>query len=154
MPTVLQASDRMWNSLSQSRPTQANDDRHDLLRRAHWLPQEQQQLLQLWITGGHRVRHMAQALQINPGLLWRRLMLLRKRLRDPIVIALTDHGQSLPQQSLQIGIEFFLLKHSLADICRQRDLSIRELKGILIYLKAWALMAPLLQQHVASQSQP
>jgi DNA-directed RNA polymerase specialized sigma subunit len=59
------------------------------------------------------------------------------RLHDPIVAALADYGQLLPELHREVGLAYFLRKRSFTQIEREYGLSRYAVKRMVQYIQGW-----------------
>ena len=109
----------------------------NLLRRIRLLAEADQQLLHLSLSGVHSLRQLARIRGVHPGNLARHLAKLTLRLRNPVVVALADHAEDLPEHYYRIGVARFALGRSVEALVRQFDLDREHIRAILGYLLAW-----------------
>ena len=108
-----------------------------LRRRAGALPQADRALLELSWSGCH-LRHIAQLLGRAPGTVSRRIASLRRRLAEPIVRALLEHGAGLSDEQRDVGLGYFLHRRSIRKLAEEHELPASEVTRILAYVRGWA----------------
>jgi hypothetical protein len=62
---------------------------------------------------------------------------LLKRLHDPLVVALVEEGQFLPELHREVGLAFFLRNRTQSQIEREFGVSRYAVKRMLEYVKGW-----------------
>jgi hypothetical protein len=107
------------------------------MRRAEFLPPRDKLLLELTLEKQLTRRQIGLMLGVPPGTVTRRLQRLSRRLYDPIVIALTAPGCSLPADHRQIGIEHFLHGRRIARIALDHQMSKARVCEMLAYIRGW-----------------
>jgi hypothetical protein len=112
-----------------------------ILRRAWLLPEGDQRLLHLFLRERRGLRDLAKLIGGNAGNLSRRVTRLTRRLCDPVVVALAEFPDKLPDKYQLIGIGHFALRKPIGVLVRELGISRNEIVAILGYLRAWAEMA-------------
>jgi DNA-directed RNA polymerase specialized sigma24 family protein len=108
-----------------------------LEKRISFLPDADQRLLKLSLRGAVTRREAAALLGMSPGTVSRRLKRLMDRLNDPLVVALVDQGQLLPEGYREVGLGYFLRRMSEEEIARATGLSMWEVRRALSYVRGW-----------------
>ncbi len=106
-------------------------------RRILFLDLADQKLLQLTLKGSLTRRDVAMLVGIAPGTVGRRIRRLLTRLHDPMVAALVESGELLPELHREVGLAFFLRRWTLERIGREYGLSRREIGRMLQYVRGW-----------------
>ena len=109
-----------------------------LLRRAQFLPEQDQRLLRLALKYRLSIREIATLIGCNHGSVVRRLRRLQQRLCDPIVVALVDRFCPLGSQDREMALDYFLRSRPLCEIARCSGLPPREVRRRILYVKGWA----------------
>ena len=112
-----------------------------ILNRIHHLAAVDQRLLSLAITGRHTYREIANLIGSNPGSVCCRVLMLTRRLSNPMVIALLERPIGLSEKYKHIGLQRYLFKRGVRTIARELEVSEREIRVILAYLVKWARLA-------------
>lgn len=92
---------------------------------------------QFWfqaVPGGHRIVCRDPA---DRPLVRKALRLLDKRLRTPIVTALSDKRCPLAREYIVVGIEHYLFNLSPSKIAEQHRLSVAEVRRMLAFIHGW-----------------
>ncbi len=84
------------------------------------------------------LRQAAVLLACNPGHLCRRAAAIRRRLRDPVVIALATRGHTLSSHFFNVGTSLFAAGRSVRAVARALHANPREIAAIHFYLRGWA----------------
>ncbi len=113
-----------------------------LLRRAVFLPDQQRLIIEAVVTGRVTRRQLARIAGCHAGTMCRRIRRIAQRLYNPIVIALTEPGCSLPAQYRQVGIEYFLHGDPQTRIASRHTLTTAEVRKITDFIKTWAKLMP------------
>ena len=106
-------------------------------RRILFLDPADRKLLQLTLRGTLTRREVGLLLGLPCGTVTRRLHALLQRLHDPLVVALVEEGQFLPELHREVGLAFFLRNLSQAQIEREFGLSRYAVKRMLEYVRGW-----------------
>jgi hypothetical protein len=112
-----------------------------ILNRISLLPEADQHLLTLAISGRHTFREIGALVGSNPGSVCRRVLMLSRRLSNPLVIALLERPIGLSEKFVQVGLARFLFSRGVRPTAREMSLSEGEVRGILHYLATWMGMA-------------
>lgn len=105
--------------------------------RAHLLHPADQMLLRLLFVEQRTFREMGAMLNHSPGALSRRVKSIIARLRDPMVMALSDHRCPLAFDTREIGLDFFLRGMTFQQIARERVISAAMVRKTIVSLRAW-----------------
>jgi hypothetical protein len=108
-----------------------------LLDRAEFLCDGDRRLIQLSLGMNLSRRQMGIAMGVTAGTITRKLRRLLTRLRDPLVIAITDSQCTLPPLHRRIGIEYFLHRASIPQLAVKHDIPRVELRAMLEYVRGW-----------------
>lgn len=107
-------------------------------KRILFLDLADQKLLQLTLKGTLTRRDVGMLLGIAPGTVGRRIRRLMTRLHDPMVVALVESGELLPELHREVGLAFFLRRWTIERIGREYELSPREIGRMLQYIRGWS----------------
>ena len=94
-------------------------------------------LLELTVRGTLTRREAGTLVGLSSGTVTRRIRRLLDRLHDPIVAALVDYGQLLPELHREVGIAYFLRNRSFVEIEREYGLSRYAVKRMVQYIQGW-----------------
>lgn len=106
-------------------------------RRLPFLDPAEKKLLEFSLGTDFTRRELATLLGISPGTITRRLRNILARLHRPIVAALVDRGDLLPELHKEVGLAYFLRKTPIRRIARDVQISHHTVSRILVYLKGW-----------------
>src|SRR5689334_13528459 len=93
-----------------------------LARRIFFLDPADQQLLEMTWRGRLSRREAAMLLGQSGGTVTRRIKRLKQRLNDPLVIALVESGQLLPELHREVGLAYHLRNWTMAKIGSEYEL--------------------------------
>ena len=108
-----------------------------LLDRVKFLSDQDRALVELSLRHGLSRRKMGLALGLTAGTVTRRLRRLMSRLRDPLIVAVTDPLCTLPPEHRQITIEYFLHEISIPKIAQLHEMTRFEVREMLEYVRGW-----------------
>ncbi|HEY7120256.1 MAG TPA: hypothetical protein VH475_26950 [Tepidisphaeraceae bacterium] len=108
-----------------------------LERRMAFLNPADRKLLEIESSGSLMWRQLAALLGRDVGSVTRRIGTLRRRLNDPLVIALVEEGKLLPEFHREVGLAYFLRREPVARIAREMGLSKYETRRIVMYVRGW-----------------
>lgn len=108
-----------------------------LLRRAAMLPPRDRTLVELAVRNNASLRQLARAADMAPGCVWRRLRKLFSRLNDPIVVALTEPRNALPDVYRRLGIEHFLCGLTVRQLADLHQMNPRQVQRMIAHLRGW-----------------
>ncbi len=111
--------------------------RQTMLRRARFLPPEDQFILNAILCRHMTMRDLSSQLGHSAGTICRRFRKMLHCLGSPMVTALLDTPDGLAENYRQIGIDRFLLGLSLSSIALRHAIGRHEIMGILAYLRLW-----------------
>lgn len=106
-------------------------------RRIAFLHPAERKLLEISLGSDFTRREIATLLGTSAGTITRRLRNILARLHRPIVAALVERGDLLPELYKEIGLAYFLRRTSIHQIARQLQLSPHRVTMIIQYLKGW-----------------
>ena len=106
-------------------------------KRILFLDLADQKLLQLTLKGTLTKRDVGMLMGIAPGTVSRRIRRLMVRLHDPMVAALVESGELLPELHREVGLAFFLRRWTIARIARDYEISRHEVGLMLQYIRGW-----------------
>jgi hypothetical protein len=106
-------------------------------RRILFLDPADRKFLQLTVRGTLTRREAGLLLGLPCGTVTRRVHGLLKRLHDPLVVALVEEGQFLPELHREVGLAFFLRNRTQSQIEREFGVSRYAVKRMLEYVKGW-----------------
>jgi DNA-directed RNA polymerase specialized sigma24 family protein len=120
------------------KPSAATSQPHaDLKRLLNLLSDKDRVLVEMAMKHGLSRRQMAVILGLTPGTITRKIRRVIDRLNDPLIAALADPICTLSPEHRQIAIEYFLHRHSVADLARLHALSRNEVRTMLDYVRGW-----------------
>jgi len=108
-----------------------------LLNRVKFLSDQDRALVELSLRHGLSRRKMGLALGLTAGTVTRRLRRLMNRLRDPLIVAITDPLCTLPAEHRQITIEYFLHDFPIPKIAQIHQMTRFEVREMLEYVRGW-----------------
>ncbi|MDQ3440705.1 MAG: hypothetical protein M3478_10190 [Planctomycetota bacterium] len=108
-----------------------------LRKRLDLLPVRDRAIVELTMRSNLSRSGIARALGLAPGQVSRRLRVLYARLHDPLVVALFDARCPLSPAYRQLGTEHFLLGLSPRELADKHQVSIPEVRRMLVYLRGW-----------------
>jgi hypothetical protein len=106
-------------------------------KRILFLDPMDRKLLELTVSGTLTRRQAGALVGLSSGTVTRRIRRLMDRLNDPLVVALVDYGQLLPELHREVGLAFFLRKRSFAQIEVEFGLSRYAAKRMVQYVRWW-----------------
>ncbi len=106
-----------------------------LLKRARFLPDRDAALVRSFLERQLPGRQVARMLGIHPGTLSRRIQRLLRRLADPSNGFLMDHGDFLPPELRQVGIERLVQGMTIAQIADLHQLTPYQIRAMLTELR-------------------
>ncbi len=133
---VLERLPRLTDSLAHL-ATALSDRQALLLERAQLLDEPDRTLLRMAIKSQMTVREIALVHGRNHGSIARRVRLIKRRLCDPIVVALLDERCPLSRIDREVALDHYLRSRPVACIIRQRQLSRREIARSLDHVRGW-----------------
>jgi DNA-directed RNA polymerase specialized sigma24 family protein len=108
-----------------------------LARRARFLDERDQKILELTGAGRLSRREAALLLGMSHGGVTRRIHRLMQLLGDPLIVALIEDGQFLPDVQREVGLAFFLWQWPIKRIAQKFDLSLYRVRRMLEYVRGW-----------------
>ena len=106
-------------------------------KRILFLDPADRKFLQLTLRGTLSRREVGLLLGLTCGTVTRRLHGLLRRLNDPLVVALVERGELLPELHREVGLAYFLRWRSQPQIEREFGLSRYAVKRMLEYVRGW-----------------
>jgi DNA-directed RNA polymerase specialized sigma24 family protein len=106
-------------------------------RRILFLDPAERKFLQLTLRGTLTRREVGVLLGLPCGTVTRRLHGLLDRLNDPLVVALVEEGQLLPELHREVGLAYFLRRLTMTEIEGEFGLSRYAVKRMLEYVRGW-----------------
>src|SRR4051794_18992386 len=106
-----------------TRGFESTGDSKGVEKKILFMDSSERKLLELNVRGTLTRREAGTLVGLSSGSVTRRIRRLLDRLHDPIVAALVDYGQLLPELHREVGIAYFLRNRSFAQIEREYDLS-------------------------------
>jgi hypothetical protein len=94
-------------------------------------------LLELTVSGTLTRRQAGALVGLSSGTVTRRVRRLLDRLNNPLVVALVDYGQLLPELHREVGLAYFLRKRSFAQIAVEFGLSRYMAKQMVQHVRWW-----------------
>ena len=110
-----------------------------LLRRARYLAECDLRLVTLAWAKGATVRDLGHLLGKNHGSIVRRIQRIKRRLADPLVIAVADAGGPLSATDREIVLAHHLRREPLADVADRLELPLAQVRRRLNYVRGWAI---------------
>ena len=106
-------------------------------KRIEFLDLADRKLLEVTVRGALSRREAGMLLGLSSGTVTRRIHVLVNRLHEPIVVALVDYGELLPELHREVGLAYFLRKWPMSMIAREMGLTQYEVKRMLAYVRGW-----------------
>jgi hypothetical protein len=94
-------------------------------------------LAQMMLAQNATYRQIAGVLGIAPGTVCRRVCKIANRLYDPLVVRLIEHPGALRQEYRTLGIEYFLIGRSIAQLADIHKMPRSQIRAILQMLRVW-----------------
>ena len=110
-----------------------------LERRAKFLDPQDQKLLELTLPGRLSRREVGLLLGITHGSVTRRIHRIMKLLHDPMVVALIEDGQFLPELHREVGLAHFLWRWPVGRIEQKFEIGRYRIKRMLEHVRGWQL---------------
>lgn len=108
------------------------------LRHAHYLPDDDRLLLDLFYRRRLTKQDIARLLSQSTGTISRRLNRLTIRLHDPLVLALIESPDAkLSPLHRSIGIQYFLCRTPMSTLVRKHAMSPQQVRQVLAFLQGW-----------------
>ena len=108
-----------------------------LLRRARHLPDLDRRLVTLAWRKGATARDLGELLGLNHGNVVRKIQKIRRRLCDPMVVALADGGAVLPPADRDMALAHHLRRESLVHIAVRLGVPLTEVRRRMSYVTGW-----------------
>lgn len=109
----------------------------ELRRRIRLLEPHDRMLIEVALDRTMSRRQLGTMLGMAPGSVSRRVRRIINRLRDPLVISLTDPDCPLSREHLQIALEYFLLDKPVIQLARARNAPQHQIRAMLDYVRGW-----------------
>ena len=123
------------------RPVELSADRDAqlavLLRRARFLCESDLRLVTLAWAKGATVRDLGHLLGVNHGSVVRRIQRIKRRLGDPLVIAVADAGGPLSALDREIALAHHLRREPLAEVADRLGMPLTQVRRRLHYVRGW-----------------
>jgi DNA-directed RNA polymerase specialized sigma subunit len=108
-----------------------------LEKRILFLDPVDRKLLELTVRGTLTRREAGMLVGLSSGTVTRRVRRLLDRLHHPIVAALVDYGQLLPELHREVGLAHFLRNRSFTEIEGEYGLSRYAVTRMVQYIQGW-----------------
>src|SRR6185503_15137595 len=108
-----------------------------LVRRMEFLDERDRKLLEMTFIGRISRYEAAMLMGMSRGGVTRRITRLMNLLHDPLVIALIEAGELLPEDYREMGLAYFLRRWNVPRIAREFKLSKYLVRRALTYVRAW-----------------
>ena len=108
-----------------------------LLRRARHLDPAEQHLASLAWAKGATARELGQMMGLNHGSVVRRLQRIKRRLTDPLIVAVLEAGMPLAGVDREIALSHCLRREPLNVVARRLNLPRAVVKKRLDYVRGW-----------------
>lgn len=108
-----------------------------LQKRMKFLEPADRKLLEITYEGRLTRREVGMVMGLDAGSVTRRVNTLLGRLDTPIVRALVEDGDFLPELHREVALAFFLHRRSIRWISRELDLSQYAVRGMITYVRTW-----------------
>ncbi|HMB96294.1 MAG TPA: hypothetical protein VKK61_09670 [Tepidisphaeraceae bacterium] len=109
----------------------------DLKRIVSLLNEKDRLLVEMALKHRLSRRQMGIILNKTPGTITRKIRRVLNLLKDPLILALADPACTLSPERRQIAIEYFLHRHSVAQLSHKHALSRNEVRTMLDYVRGW-----------------
>jgi hypothetical protein len=96
-----------------------------------------QKLVEMVLTGRLSRREIATLTGVPIQTVSRRMTRILARLHDPLIIALVEHGQLLPELHRDVGLAYFLRRWGPKEIRRHFGVTEYQFRKMLTYIKGW-----------------
>src|SRR5690349_5630865 len=106
-------------------------------RRMEFLEPADRKLLELTVKGKLTRREAGMLVGMSCGTVTRRVRRLIERLNDPLIVALVERGQLLPELHREVGLMHFLRGTPLKRVARDLGLSMHAARGMVQYVRLW-----------------
>src|SRR5712671_4112282 len=106
-------------------------------QRIFFLDPADRKLLEMTVRGTLTRRGAGMLVGRTCGTVSRRVRRLLERLHDPLVVALVDYGQLLPELYREVGLAYFLRRVPLTRIGVEFGLSRYTARRIIEYIRGW-----------------
>jgi DNA-directed RNA polymerase specialized sigma24 family protein len=128
---------RTLDQFAEKNPSAASSPPPNLKRLLNLLSDKDRVLVEMALKHNLSRRQMAVILGLTPGTITRKIRRVIQRLNDPLIAAVADPVCTLSPEHRQIAIEYFLHRHSVADLARRHALSKNEVRTMLDYVRGW-----------------
>ncbi|HYE21030.1 MAG TPA: hypothetical protein VEA69_21465 [Tepidisphaeraceae bacterium] len=102
-----------------------------------YLDPAERKLVEMVLSGRMSRREIAVLTGVPIQTVSRRMIRIVTRLHDPLVIALIEHGQLLPEGHRDLGLAYYLRRWGPTQICREYGVTEYALRKVLTYIKGW-----------------
>jgi len=96
-----------------------------------------QKLVEMVCSGRLSRREIALLTGVPIQTVSRRMLRIMARLHDPLIIALIEYGQLLPEMHRDVGLAYFLRRWGPTEIRRQYGVTEYQLRKMITYIKGW-----------------
>jgi hypothetical protein len=108
-----------------------------LQQRLRFLDEPDRKLLEFTLVGRLSRREAAMLLGMSCGNVSRRIRRLMQVLHEPLVVALIDDGQFMPEMHREVGLAYFLRRWPIPLIAREMEMTRYHVKRVLAYVRGW-----------------
>lgn len=109
----------------------------EMVQRSAELNSADRCFLELALNDAFTRRDIARIIGCDAGTVTRRLHALRRRLQNPLVIALHEKRLFLPEDYRQIGLDYFLRNRNTREIAQLRQVSRFQVLQLVHFLQSW-----------------
>lgn len=106
-------------------------------RRMEFLSLSDRKLLETALSGKLTWTEIALLAGQSVGTITRRARRLLNRLHDPLIVALIERGDLLPEMHKVVGLAFFLRKTPLEKIAMEAGISEYAVRRMIAYIRGW-----------------
>ena len=108
-----------------------------LARRVKFLNERDQKIIEFTFAGRLSRREVGLLLGLPHGTVTRRIQRLLKLLHDPLVVALIEDGQFLPEMQREVGLAFFLWQWPMGRIGQKLGVTRYHVKRMVERVRGW-----------------
>ena len=96
-----------------------------------------QKLVEMVLSGRLSRREIALLTSVPIQTVSRRMLRIMARLHDPLIIALIEHGQLLPELHRDVGLAYFLRRWGPGEVRREYGVTEYQFRKMITYIKGW-----------------
>jgi hypothetical protein len=102
-----------------------------------FLTTSDQKLVEMVLSGRLSRREIAGLTGVPIQTVSRRMLRIMARLHDPLIIALIEYGQLLPELHREVGLAYFLRRWGPTEMRRQYGVTEYQFRRMITYIKGW-----------------